>query len=592
MNTEKNIKTQILSFFERLTTKTLSSNKFSPNVDLLLHEHKTFIRSKLVFQPGNLATFISVLPFIIGFSQFLTQKYSSQKNNLFFEQNLPGISFPTQKIHWDTFQYLFQTQKNKDILTRFKTNKITWSDKDLIITTPIADLLTPASEKKLIGYINQSGDSNKVTITSKWYKILFFEKNLNFTGSFYQNLDEIPIKLEASYQSSKNTKPLNFSSNILFTSSEKLISVSNSKIKPRISSDQFNKTTFLIGYKPKDSVQIVRDSQFKTTIVEKSLFNKISYQKQKELFINEYLLNSEIRKVFLNTNLAPTILFLSNSTNPTKMLEEHLIKRDLLKLEEGQIFPEIIRQMDKIELPAPLSSTRLMSGYRYPDMNLTEVICFLLQKNNSKLWNLKILLPSSYLFPQFTNFNHLKAPPHLIQSKQLILKDNFQREIFYEGPTVLLDKETGFDWKITTPNSTPFRLWLENYLGATNPSPQSIKNFFGIFDSPENLTQTPISKSLSENEKYVLEHLSIFQNGSITNPLTSYLPFTRSFQLPAISLKDWENHLLKDLAVNDLNSVQYNTVLLPIFEVRNPKLTNPEIFFGYKNSLDFEFLYF
>jgi ATP-dependent Zn protease len=602
MNTEQNIKTQILSFFERLTTKTLSSNKFSAKVDLLLptclarierssHEHKIFIRSKLVFQPGNLATFISILPFIIGFSQFLTQKYSSQKNNLFFEQNLPGVSFPTQKIHWDTFQYLFQTQNNKDILTRFKTNKITWSDKDLIITTPITDLLTPASEKKLIGYINQSGDSDKITITSKWYKILFFEKNLTFTSLFYQNLDEIPIKLEGSYQSYKNTKPINFSSNRLFTSSEKIISFSNSKIKPRFSSDQFYKTTFLIGYKPKDSFQIVRDSQLKTTIVEKSFVNQISYQKQKELFINEYLLNSEIRKVFLNTNFAPSISFLRNSSNPTKMLEENLIKRDFLKLEEGQIFPEIIRQIDKIELPGPLTSTRLMSGYRYPDMNLTEVICFLLQKNNSKLWNLKILLPSSYLFPQFTNFNHFKVPTYLIQSKQLTLKDNLQREIFYQGPTVLLDKETGFDWKINTQNSTPFRLWLENYLGATNPSSQSIKNFFGIFDSPENLTQTPISKSLSEKEKYLFKHLSIFQNGSITNPLTSYLPFTRSFQLPAISLKDWENHLLKDLGINDLNSVQYNTVLLPIFEVRNPKLKNPEIFFGYKNSLDFEFIH-
>jgi ATP-dependent Zn protease len=591
MNTEKNIKTQILSFFERLTTKTLSSNKFSQNVDLLFHEHKTFIRSKLVFQPGNLATFISVLPFIIGFSQFLTQKYSSQKNNLFFEQNLPGISFPTQKMHWDTFQYLFQTQKNKDILTRFKTNKITWSDKDLIITTPIVDLLTPASEKNLIGYINKSKDFEKEIITSKWYKILFFERNLNFRSSFYQNLDEIPIKLQGSYQSYQNTKALNFSSNIIFSSSDKLISFSNSKVKTIISFDHFNKTTFLIGYKPKDQFHIVEDSQFQTNIIQKSLFNKIFYQKQKELFLNEHLLNSEIRKVFINTSLTPTISFLSNFSNPTKALEENLIKRSLLKLEEGQIFPELIRQIDKIQLPTPLISTRLMSGYRYPDMNLTEVICFLLQKNNSKLWNLKILLPSSYLFPQFTNFNHFKAPPHLIQSKQLILKDNFQREIFYEGPAVFLDKETGFDWKTNTQTSTPFRLWLENYLGAINPSHQSIKNFFGIFDSPENLAQTSIPKSLSENEKYLFGHLSLFRNGSITNPLTSYLPFTRSFQLPAISLKDWENHLLKDLGVNDLNSVQYNTVLLPIFEVRNPKLTNPEIFFGYKNSLDFEFIH-
>ena len=63
MNTEKNTKNHILSFFEKLIRKTFSINKFSQNVDLSIQEHKGLIRSKLVFQPGNLATFISVLPF-------------------------------------------------------------------------------------------------------------------------------------------------------------------------------------------------------------------------------------------------------------------------------------------------------------------------------------------------------------------------------------------------------------------------------------------------------------------------------------------------------------------------------------------------
>lgn len=595
MNTEKNTKNHILSFFAKLIKKTFSINKFSQKVDLSMQEHKSFIRSKLVFKSGNLTTFISVLPFILGFSQFLTQKYSSQKNNLFFEQNLPGISFPTQKIHWDTFQYLYQTEKNKDILTNLKPNKITWSDKDLIITTEINN---SSSEKRLIAYINQSQNSNKQLITSKWYKILVFEDNSNLSTSFYQNLDEIPLKLQSNFQQYKNNNPLTFSATIPCSSTRTLISLSNSKIKTRFASNKSNaskaqlmakvssKPTFLIGYKPKDSAERIYNHEFKRNSIEKSLLNKISYQKQKDFFKNEALLNNEIRKIFISTNLAPTISFLNNLT---KSREDHLLKRDILQLEEGQLFPEIIRQIDTIELPKPVTSNRLMSGYRYPDMNKTEVICFILQKNKSKLWNLKILFPSSYLFPQRSNFNHLEAPPHLIKSKQLTLKDNLQREIFYEGPAIVLDKDTGFDWQTNTQNSISFRLWIENYLGAKNPTHPAVKNFFGIFDSPENLAQTPNSNFFVEKEIYLLENLSRFKTGSISNPLPNYLPFTRSFQLPSISRKNWENHLFKFLGVNDLNSVQYNTVLLPILEVRNPKLINPEIFFGYKNSLDFEF---
>src|SRR4029079_4935508 len=134
------------------------------------------------------------------------------------------------------------------------------------------------------------------------------------------------------------------------------------------------------------------------------------------------------------------------------------------------------------------------------------VICFILQKNTSKIYNLKILLPSSYLFPQSSNFQHTAPPSYLVKSKKLVLKDALEREIFYEGPSVVLNKESGFDWKI---NSSSLKLWVEKYLGAKNPTHLTSKNFFGIFESPENLTTMVPKNFLGDN--YAFETLLVFQ---------------------------------------------------------------------------------
>ena len=90
MNKEKNIMQKFFSLFkkekiqEKPETELKLGNKKSESI---FSQHKNFVRTRFNIKPGNVNTFLSMLPFIIGLSQFLNQKYSSQKNNLFFECN-------------------------------------------------------------------------------------------------------------------------------------------------------------------------------------------------------------------------------------------------------------------------------------------------------------------------------------------------------------------------------------------------------------------------------------------------------------------------------------------------------------------------
>lgn len=580
MNKEKYKKNQLKPVFNFFAIG-LSLDELKQKKDIIIQQHKNFIRSKFLFQSGNFTTLISILPFVLGFSQFLKQKYSSQKNNLFFEQNLPGITFPTQKIHWDTFQYLYKNQNNNEFLSELEKAKLAWSDKDIIISAQNKDLFTSFLEKNLIAYSKNFENSSESTINSKWDKLLSQEVNLDLVNSFYQNLDEIPIKLEASYPTTSSINSLSFQSNLLFTSinkSKKPLSKNNLSIQ----SKEYNPTV-LHAFKTKNAQPACSINQFETINFDKRFRNSLSQKKQKDFVANKSILNSELRRLFTNNNLVPSISF---DTKAIKLISDPLVNTVFLKSDDFSQFQEIIREIDNILLPKPVSFARLMSGYQYPDMNLNEVICFILQKDTSKIYNLKILLPSSYLFPQPSNFKHTPPPTYLVKSNKLVLKDALEREIFYEGPSIVLNKESGFDWKL---NSNSFKLWVENYLGGKNPSHLSSKNFFGVFESPENLTTNIPKKFLADN--YALEALSVYQNGLITNPTSSYFQFIRSFQLPNLSRKDWEKQLLKESNSKDLNLVQYNTVRLPIFEVRTSKLENPFILYGYKNSLDFEFIH-
>ena len=80
--------------------------------EIVLYEHQLAVRLSIKYQPMNIATLISILPFVVGFSQFLTQKYQTQLNHVFFQKNVPALGLPTETLHWDTVQYLLKDQSN------------------------------------------------------------------------------------------------------------------------------------------------------------------------------------------------------------------------------------------------------------------------------------------------------------------------------------------------------------------------------------------------------------------------------------------------------------------------------------------------
>jgi len=609
MNREQNKKNKFQSFIKfvemnffqstalSLNKETWISKISAPSKMAWIDNHKSFIRSKLVFPQTNFTTVLSILPFILGFSQFLNQKYSSQRNNLFFEQNIPGISLPTQKIDWDTFQYFVKQQKTPNFQQQISEAKITWSEKDIIISTNNRNLFSFASEKNLIAYLPGIKDDQSIedglgfqttnsflnpSLNSKWAKINLSTLNRSFNSYFYQSLDEIPSKLEANYSVIQNTRPLLFSSNLFLSDGREVDQSPNSNLVLNLK--KLDTKNSLIGFNPKNLLKV--DNLNKLKNINSRFYESIGDKKQNEFFRNEFFFKREMRKLFTDTNLIPINSF---SENSKKLNQNSKNYASFFNKDDIDLLQETIRVIDKILIPKPIQFSRFMSGYQYPDMKLEEVIGFILQNKNSNISNLKILFSPSYLVPQISQFKYLQTPDYLIESKKLLLKDNLGREIFYEGPSVILDLETGFDWKIKFENGKNLRLWLENYLGSKNPSKESIKNFFGIFESPENQIEINPLRNINNNNYF--QNLLLFQSGLITNTSPSYLPFIRSFQLPSISNENWEKQIINNFGAGEINSVQYNTVVLPIFEVRTPKIEKIRLPFGYQNLIDFEFIH-
>ena len=530
-------------------------------VFILIENHRNSTRLKLSFNPVNMATFLSFFPFILGFYEFLNQKYPAQRKYLFFEKNLPSLSIPTEKIHWETFQYILKDQNEFPIVV----NDISWSDKDFILQIPVTNSFITTEQKNLITYFHPL---KKQTTISKTYK-LSLNSNSHLESSIYYNLDEIPRKLQALH--------IHFpqKNSIDLYETKAILKGKTTRVNRRFLLQEYNpKTTFLLGVNSKENLL---KKQFHVPEVPK-LFNRF-YQK-------EQTFNNEIRKLFIHTSLIPSFEVFNQGKIKT------IFQFDFFKNQDFKSLQDVIREIDALSLPKSISLNRLMSGYRYPDMKLKQVIGLFFQGQDSQNRNIQILLPSSFLVPGSIETPHGQVPNFLIKSKKLVLKDQADHITnLYDGPAILLRNKTGFDWEIILDNSTNnnntkyFRDWVDNYLNSTNPLSDSFKNFFGVFESPENSLNSSPAKVIKTNDtNYWFKNLPIFRTGILTNTTSSYFEFDRSFQIPVIDNKDW-NLILG--SQSDSNSLTLNTISLPIVETRIPKGTKPE--FGYKPFVDFDF---
>ena len=312
-------------------------------VFILIENHRNSTRLKLSFNPVNMATFLSFFPFILGFYEFLNQKYPAQRKYLFFEKNLPSLSIPTEKIHWETFQYILKDQNEIPIVA----NDISWSDKDFILQIPVTNSFITKEQKDLITYFHPS---KKQTTLSKAYK-LSLNSNSDLESSIYYNLDEIPRKLQALHAHFPQKNSIDLSE------TKAILKDKTTRVNRRSILQEYNpKTTFLLGVNSKENLleKEFYDPEFP------KLFNKF-YQK-------EQTFNNEIRKLFIHTNLIPSFEVFQQGKVET------FFQFDSFKNQDFKSLQDVIREIDALSLPKSSSLNRLMSGYRYPDMKLKQVI--------------------------------------------------------------------------------------------------------------------------------------------------------------------------------------------------------------------------
>lgn len=220
----------IFALFKIFFSKQLWAVTFT-KIQIKLSNHRSSIRFTIISQPLNLTTIISLLPFFVGFYDFLNQNQHLKKT--LFQNNIPGLVPPTEILDWNTFRYFSETKK--EFLT--KIEKVEWAQNSIILTKTLdtelldhepfigsvnkdifykkTDGTRIASSKQVeVSLQNQTGlknlsfnpsrfqsfGSNRLylkTFNKKLALDLKFTSNISqFLQNFYLNLDDIPLKLD------------------------------------------------------------------------------------------------------------------------------------------------------------------------------------------------------------------------------------------------------------------------------------------------------------------------------------------------------------------------------------------------------------
>ena len=615
--------------------------KLSTNIWSHLENHRISARTKLQLQPLKSATFLSLLPFILGFWLFVQQKYPLKKTNLFFEKNLPGMSIPTEKLQWETFQYILKYNKSAPVSQNFTCDTtFYWSDRNLFIQQEDTFKKGEGLNQNLVALIRKPlgfETSNEMPLGWKPKSYTFSLQQLDQHPflKYQDDLDEMPLKLQSAYGSKdlqwdnlllkfKSTATSFFDEerqqhNSLFTpkltpNKKRILPFTQKwhrgqdKECPAIS-NKFNflvalpnpiETNIFLG----NNLTVLSGSQAQDVKTNKNYIKPYSYKKQEQIFTHLNFFEQEMRKLFLSTGLIPVF----SSANIASPIEVDLFfDRTGLKNEELKLIKDLLLEIDEISIPIECIGARVMSGYRYPDMRTDEVHKFNFHRNFFQVKKIQITLPASYSMAGTFTVPHFQLPDFLIQSKNLTLKNPSDNIIRYQGPGIILDQQNGLDWEIDSvrkinPN---LRLWVEKYLRVENPLSDSLENFFGVFESPDGISDK--MTGVTENKKghkledylkdYWTRTLPLFRTGILTNTTSSIFNFDRSFQLPLISSKDWQSKSTEsqEKKKHDFESVTSDSLAsfvekaLPILETRIPKNQSPESLFGTQSSTDYTF---
>lgn len=602
----KNLQFFILNFIDKSKALVLThQKKIRPNFQL-----KRF--------PNQI--FLTGLPIILGFYQFIYNKYGTKNKYIFFERNLPIFSLPIEIINWETFKYFnfpknFTLTSNKFQTGGVKSKKPTfdWNEQALLIFsinkqksnnelgTYIFHKQVSSGEEISLLVSDQPGEQSSLFVKSKpdnsfisSYYYFTLVENTPVSNFLKANNDDIPLKLSSSWIQTNN---------FVF---KKLVSYEKT-----IPSRRTSRHTLLSSLKQYNTL-FSKLRGFKSRFT-KPLHNLTGQNQEKtqSFFDISDLLNKEFLNIFINLQLLP-----SSEQNTQVFQIEYLKNFELESL------IELIQYLDNFLISSNQNLTRDMSGYRYPDMDFVDIQFLQNQLKFKPFTTLKINLPPNYLISQKSNFKVLQAiqeqklSPFLIKGKKFSLKNSEDNSLIYNGPGFLFNRLTGFDWEILSkePNSyySNFREFLENKLGVKNPLTDKYSNFSGLLESPKipDITKQQILNGIDQNRSikkfdsqdidlllYWIRNLPIFRIENTVNPVESFLNFQREFYLPFLITSNLDKAEQPSLIENQISqentkpSYGFSNLFLPVLETRIPDQNKSKSLFGFKTGLDFIFTY-
>lgn len=575
--------------------------------------HRLNSRQKINLKPLNLTTILTLFPFALGFSHFLADKSNFGNTNLFFEKNLPVLKTFRPKLKFETFEYVSKSTSPK--IHFGNHSKFLFGQPQFI-----AKIKKPQSflDKKLIGvscdfYMLPSGN-----FLSKLSSFETLARNLDELPSYLKGLRKIPTK--------HSTEPLRFFSKIenpqinfaipvepvtgstSFYSKKTLLSLSVPK------PDNFGKTNKLNLIKSlKNPVKNVNGISQQNSFLHNEFYtNRLCFYQNLEQ------LNSELQTLFLEKSISALSTDVSEKNiNVTRNQENSTLLQILLKykvdLDENFVVEKILKDLEKKTLCQDLPGFRLMSGYNYPDMTDVDLHWFytfnqcspfgvksFFGKNITEDFKMEASTVSSssktYLF------DIKKLPTFLIETKDVLLRNIDRNKVFYTGPALVLDSQKNLDWK--TYGEENLRSWFHNYISPLNPFAQTRDNFFGIYSSPEFLTNVKIPDFSSFENPYLYRlHYFKTQNPPIWGPvaLSPQSNFEPYNSLLHVAVEEKRKTVLKkgvDVILLKKDSSSANGSIsgrpgydfLPIVQIQQPKFTNPppvlNNFVGYSPIFD------
>lgn len=467
-------------------------------------QHRLAIRLIINSTPLNFITIASILPFFLGFYDFINQ--NQQLKKILFQKKIPAFSIPTESLNWDTFHYFNDTKK--DFLVGIEN--VHWSPNSLFLTKNVHTELF--DQEYFIASFNNTSDSPFMTpgsflgdhvrsdidhksetfVNNENFLSLqnfglnkFYLNSLNkqpvvsFLQTFYLNLDEVPLKLDNlnsyyTFSTVHNNGGFNNHEQNSLTILPFHENFWNENRNRGFQNFSFSKKTnyidLLLQLDLLHNKQIPAVSQLNISNVSNKIkgldsgsFSHVDVRVRKsEAFTNSF--------AFPNIKETQTSCFLQKLQYKTQSsLESSFFpltdknsfqKNDKNSLDSLNNLEALVLDLENVLQKQGFSSLRRMSGYSYPDMNSKQVESFLvhnlfyyLPKNlgfcDTTQNGLKIIFPTNPAFIKQYSFSNPKIPTKFsIYTGLVNFKDFDTKDTLYKNVAVFLESKNGLDWQL------------------------------------------------------------------------------------------------------------------------------------------------